>query len=66
MSIAELKSEMDRLTPEERKQLTAYLVTKNRPLSPEARLKLTQKIDDNDPAHWLTLEEFGKSLGLKK
>ena len=66
MSIAELKTEVDRLTPEERKQLTAYLVTKNRPLDPGLRRKLTQKIDDNDPAHWLTLEEFGKRLGVEE
>jgi len=66
MSIAELKTEVDRLTPEERKQLTAYLVMKNRALDPELRYRLTQKIDDDDPAHWLTLEEFGKRLGLLK
>jgi hypothetical protein len=66
MSIAELKSEVDRLTPEEREELRAYLRTKYRPLDPETRRKLTEKISDNDPAHWLTLEEFGKRLGLDK
>jgi len=64
MSIAELKAEMDRLSPEERKQLTAYLVSKNRP-SEEEWQEISRKIDDNDPSHWLTLEEFGKRLGIE-
>ena len=64
MSISELKAEVDRLTDEERKQLTAYLVAKNRLKHPELLRELSRKIDDNDPSHWLTLEEFGKRLGL--
>lgn len=66
MSIAELKTEVDRLSPEERKQLTAYIVTKNRLMNPELLEELSRKIDDNDPSHWLTLEEFGKRLGLNE
>jgi hypothetical protein len=66
MSIAELKAEVDRLTPEEREELRAYLRMKYRPLDPEIRRKLTEKINDNDPAHWLTLEEFGKRLSLEE
>ncbi len=26
--------------------------------------KMARKIDDGNPAHWLTLEEFGQRLGL--
>ena len=63
MSIAELKREVDRLSPEERKQLTAYIVAKNRLISPELRRKLTEKINDKNPARWLTLEEVKKRLG---
>jgi AraC-like DNA-binding protein len=63
MSIAELKAEVDRLTPEEREELRDYLRGKIRPLDPETRRKLTEKINDNNPAHWLTLEELQKRLG---
>lgn len=62
MSIAELKTEVDRLTPEERKQLTAYLVMKNRMSDEGFAEKLSRKINDNDPAHWITLEEAEKRL----
>jgi hypothetical protein len=66
MSIAELKAEVDRLTPEERKQLASYIVAKNQLSRPEVMEELSRKIDDNDPSHWLTLEEFGKRLGLNE
>ena len=62
MSIAELKAEVDRLSPKEREQLTAYLLMKNRLLDPKLRRKLTKKIDDKDPSHWITLEELEKRL----
>ena len=62
MSIAELKSEVDRLTPEEREELKVYLGMKYRPLDPETRRKLTEKINDKNPANWITLEEAEKRL----
>jgi hypothetical protein len=64
MSIAELKAEVDRLSPEDTKQLMAYIAKKRRLLTPEVIEELSRKIDDNDPSHWLTLEEFGKRLGF--
>jgi hypothetical protein len=62
MSISELKAEVDRLTPEERTELKAYLGMKYRPLDPETRRKLTEKINDTNPANWITLEEAEKRL----
>jgi hypothetical protein len=62
MSIAELKTAVDRLTPEEREELRLYLRGNISPLDPETRRKLTEKIDDQDPAHWLTLEELEEKL----
>lgn len=63
MSIAELKREVDRLSPKQRKQLTAYIVAKNRRMNPELRRKLTEKVNDKNPARWLKLEEVKKRLG---
>jgi hypothetical protein len=62
MGIAELKIELDRLPPAERRQLTAYLVTRDRMLDPEFRRDLTRKIDDQSTDRWLTLEEAEKRL----
>jgi hypothetical protein len=62
MSIAELKSEVDRLLPEERRQLAAYLVTRDRMADPEFLQEIARKIDDHDPEHWVSLEEAEKRL----
>jgi len=62
MSIAELKAEVDRLTPEELQELRDYLRPKIRPMSSETRRLLAQKIDDKNPANWVTLEEAEKIL----
>ncbi len=62
MSLAELKSEVDRLSPEERRQLTAYLVTRDRMLDAEFRQELTRKIDDKGSERWMPLEEAEKRL----
>jgi hypothetical protein len=32
-------------------------------MNPELRRKLTEKINDKNPARWLTLEEVKKRLG---
>ena len=62
MSIAQLKEEVDRLTPEERGQLRAYLALKDQ-LSDEDFLKgLSEKINDRNSAPWLTLEEFEQKV----
>ncbi len=62
MSLAELKSELDRLSPEERKALTAYLVTRDKMLDPEFRKSLGEKVDDQNPDHWVSLEDAEKRL----
>ncbi len=62
MSLTELKLKVDRLTPEERRQLTAYLVARDRMLNPEFREELVRKIDDRNPEHWVSLEEAERRL----
>jgi hypothetical protein len=59
MSVAAIKEEATRLTREERSELVGYFISLNRtPEENEAlRRELAQKIDDNDPSHWMPLEE---------
>jgi hypothetical protein len=63
MSIVELKAEVDRLSPKDREKLRLYLKPKIKPLDAETRRRLAAKIDDKNPANWLTLEELKKRLG---
>ena len=57
MSLADLKHEMEQLTPAERRHLTAHLVALERRADPKFRAELTRKIDDKTPERWLTVEE---------
>lgn len=62
VSLAELKREMERLSPAERRQLAAHLVALDRRDDPEFRRELTRKIDDRTPGQWLTIEEAESRL----
>jgi len=62
MSIAELKAEVDRLSPEERTQLRSYLALKDQIPEPEFLRGLAEKINDRNPGRWLSLEEFEKQV----
>jgi hypothetical protein len=54
---AELKSQLSALAPAEQRQVIAFLLS----LSSD-KDKLTRKIDDNNPAHWVPLEELTRRL----
>ena len=62
MSVAELKSELDRLSPQERRQIAAYLYLQERMQDPEFQAEIARKMEDKDPSHWMTLEEAEKRL----
>jgi hypothetical protein len=60
VTLAEVKNELERLSAEERRHLAAYLLLRDRLSDPEGRAELARKIDDKDPAHWLSIEEAEK------
>ncbi len=62
MSLAELKHEAERLSPEERRHLTAHLVVLERNAIPGFRRELTRKIDHQTPGRWVVLEDAEKRL----
>lgn len=63
MSIQEIKEEVAALSATERRQLAAFLMTlRHRDLA-DYRERLSSKIDDDDPAHWLTLEQLVQRQG---
>lgn len=47
----------------EQRELIAFLVARQTERDQEFRDKLAAKIDDNNPAHWVTLEEVRKRYG---
>lgn len=62
MSLAELKQEMERLTPAERRHLAAHLVALERTDARAFQQELARKVDDRSPDRWLTAEEAESRL----
>ncbi|QIF05169.1 hypothetical protein [Roseimicrobium sp. ORNL1] len=64
MSITALKAELAQLPQDQRRELVGYLISLNRPAAEEERLKseLARKIEDNDPANWMSLDDAEKLL----
>ena len=62
MSIEAIKQELASLDVEHRNKIVAYLLSINDQNDAEYRTSLTRKIDDKNPAHWLTLEELDRRL----
>jgi hypothetical protein len=62
MSLSELKTQVSGLSLDERRQLTAYLVSLRHKELLDYRESLTAKIDDAAPANWVSFEEFDKRV----
>ena len=60
MSLAQLKDQAAHLLPAEQRELIAFLVSRQNAQDEEFRKKLARKIDDNDPSHWVELDELRK------
>jgi hypothetical protein len=66
MSIDAIKKELAGLDDDKRHQIMAFLIAIEDGKNPEYMAAMARKIDDKDPSHWLTLEEFEKKLSLSK
>ena len=65
MSIDQLVAEATSLPQEQRKALISRLLALGRgEKDAEFRRMLAQKIDDQDPAHWVPMEELAGHLRL--
>ncbi|MEP6811105.1 MAG: hypothetical protein ABI992_12745 [Chthoniobacterales bacterium] len=56
MSLTQLKDQAAHLESKEQRELIAFLVALQTARDEEFRAKLTAKIDDRDPAHWVDLD----------
>lgn len=66
MSVAELKAQVKGLSPEERRELTAYLVSLRHGETPGYRELLAEKIDNKDEDAWVSFEEFDRRITSKE
>ena len=64
MSIQEIQAEVQALPVNERRRLAALLVSLRHKNLADHRGRITQKIDDDSPGNWLTLEEMDQRLTI--
>ena len=62
MTMAELMREVANLAPEQKDELAAYLLHVRLAQDEAWRTEMTRKVDDRDPAHWISLEDWKKEL----
>jgi hypothetical protein len=56
MSLEQIKSEMAELSPAQQDHLAAYLVHLRHQHDAATRREITERIDNRDPKHWLTVD----------
>ena len=62
MSVTELKSQVEGLSLEERRQLTAFLVSLRHQELSQYRERIAEKIDDKEESRWVSFEEFDRRV----
>jgi hypothetical protein len=64
VSFEAIKEQVDLLADAERRRLMAYLVSVEHARTAEHAERMRKKIECNDPARWLTLEQVEERLRL--
>ena len=65
MSVDEIKRGIASLSPSEQGEVTAFLFHLRHTSDPDYQERVTARLSDRDPAHWLTPEEFERQLDQK-
>jgi hypothetical protein len=60
MSFAQLKDQAAHLPPVQQRELIAFLISRQTENDEEFKQTLSRKIDDNDPTHWVELDDLQK------
>lgn len=60
MSLAQLKDQAAHLQLEEQRELIAFLIARQTESDEDFKNAMAEKIDDNDPSHWVELDELRK------
>ena len=62
MSVEEIKERIASLSPAEQSEISAFLFQLRRASDAEYQERVSSRLSDPDPSHWLTPEEFERRL----
>ena len=65
VNVEEIKQGIAALPPREQNEVTAFLFHLRHAADTEHQQRVASRLDDRDPAHWLTPEEFERRLDAK-
>ncbi len=58
MTLDKVKEELANMPEEQQNHVAAYLVHLRHLRDPITRQELTRRIDDKDPAHWISVDQL--------
>ncbi len=58
MTLDKIKDELANMPEEQQNHVAAYLVHLRHLRDPITRQELTRRIDDKDPAHWISVDQL--------
>lgn len=62
MTIDQIKAQLAQLSFELQGELAAYLIQLRNAQDPDYKKTISERLDDKDPKHWLTPDEFERRL----
>jgi len=62
MSVQDLKRELVTLSASEQAEVAAFLFQLRHSADPDYQTAVERRLNDKDPAHWLTPDEFERRL----
>jgi hypothetical protein len=62
MSFDQLKREITQLTPREQAELITFTLQLRHANDPAYQREVTERLNDRDPSHWLTVDELERRL----
>ncbi len=65
MSVDQIKQGIASLSQAEQNEVTAYLFQLRHASDPDYQQRVASRLDDRNPANWLTPEEFERRLDAK-
>ena len=66
MSVQEVKDGLAMLSQPQQDEVIAYVLLQREMEDPSFQADLARRMDDKDPSHWLTLEQFERELDKKE
>ena len=58
MTLEQIKEQLASMPEEEQDHVVAYVVHLRHMRDPLTRQELTRKLDDRDPAHWISVDQL--------